>query len=61
MLFPGGASDIEPACQCRRHSNVNLIPGLGGSPGGGNGSLFQYSMDEGAWQAAVHGLKKNWT
>ena len=34
------------------------IPGLGRHPGGGNGSLLQYSclenlMDRGAWQAIV--------
>ena len=36
-----------------------LIPGLGRSPGEGNGSPLQYSclenpMDRGAWQATVH-------
>ena len=35
---------------------MGLIPGLGGSPGEGNGNPFQYSclenpMDRGAWQA----------
>ena len=25
--FPGGASGKEPACQCRRHRDVGLIPG----------------------------------
>ena len=39
------------------------IPGLGRSPGGGNGNLFQYSclenpMDKGACRATVHGLAK---
>jgi len=37
------------------------IPGLGRSPGEGNGNPFQYSclenpMDRGAWQAIVHGV-----
>ena len=37
-----------------------LMPGLGRSPGEGNGNLLQYSclensMDRGAWQATVHG------
>ena len=37
----------------------SLIPGLGRSPGVGNGSLLQYSclgkpMDRGAWRATVH-------
>ena len=39
------------------------ISGLGRSPGGGNGNLFQYSclenpMDKGACRATVHGLAK---
>ena len=38
---------------------MGLIPGLGRSPGRGNGHPFQYSclgnpMDRGAWQAIVH-------
>ena len=43
-----------------------LIPGLGGSPGGGNGNPLQYSclgnaMDRGAWRATVHSVAKVWT
>ena len=47
--------------------DVGSIPGLGRSPGEGNGNPFQYSclensMDRGAWQwATVHGVAKNWT
>ena len=42
------------------------IPGLGRSPGKGNGNPLQYSclensMDRGAWQATVHGVTKNQT
>ena len=38
-----------------------LVPGLGRSPGKGNGNPLQYSylenaMDRGAWQATVHGV-----
>jgi len=39
-----------------------LIPGLGRSPGGGNGNPFQYSFlenprDRGTWQGStVHGV-----
>ena len=38
------------------------IPGLGGSPGEGNGNPIQYSclgnpMDRGAWWATVHGVR----
>ena len=40
------------------------IPGLGGSPRGGNGNPLQYSclenpMGRGAWQATVHGVRYN--
>ena len=40
-----------------------LIPELGRSPGEGNGNSFQYSclgnpMDREAWQAIVHGVRK---
>ena len=43
-----------------------LIPGLGGSPGEGNGNPLQYSclenpMDRGAWWAIVQGVVKSWT
>ena len=43
--------------------DMGLIPGLGGSPGGGNGNLLQYSclgkpMDRGAWRATVQGGHK---
>ena len=39
------------------------IPGLGRSPGGGNGNPLQYSclgnpMDRGAWRATVHEVTK---
>jgi len=40
-----------------------LIPGLGRSPGEGNGNPLWYSclenpMDRGAWQATVHGVAR---
>ena len=31
--FPDGASGKEPACPCRRHKRVGLIPGSGRFPG----------------------------
>ena len=44
-------------------ANTGLIPGLGRSPGGGNGNPLQYSclenlMDREDWRAAVHGVAK---
>ena len=46
--------------------DVGSIPGLGRSPGGGNGNPLQYSclensMDRGALQATVHEVTKNGT
>ena len=46
--------------------DMGLIPGLGRSPGGGNGNPLQYScleksMDRGAWRATVLGGPRNWT
>ena len=52
--------------------DTDSIPGLGKSPGGGNGNPLQHSclgypMDRGAWTATVHGVTKsqtqlsNWT
>ena len=43
-----------------------LIPGLGRSPGVGDGNPLQYfclenSIDRGAWQAAVHEIEKSRT
>ena len=42
---------------------VGLIPGLGRSPGGGNGNSLHYSclgnpMDREAWWATLHGVAK---
>ena len=47
-------------------TDVGSIPGLGRSPGGGNGNPLQYSclenpMDRGAWQVTVHGVAKSQT
>ena len=46
--------------------DVGWIPGLGRSPGGGNGNVSQYSclekpMDRGAWWAIVHRVAKSQT
>ena len=46
--------------------DLSLIPGLGRSPGEGNGNSLQYPclenpMDRGAWWAIVHGVAKSWT
>ena len=56
--FPDGSDGKESACHACR--GPGLIPGLGRSPGEGNGYPLQYSclensMDRGAWWATVHG------
>ena len=58
--FPGGSvAKNLPA----NAGDKGLIPGLGRSPGEGNGNSRQYSclenpMDRGAWWTAVHGVVK---
>ena len=44
--------------------DTGSIPGLGKSPGGGNGNPLQHSclgypMDRGAWIATAHGVTKS--
>ena len=61
--FPGGSDGEESACNAE---DLGLIPGLGGSPGGGHGNPLQYSClenptDRGAWWAIVQGVTKRWT
>ena len=46
--------------------DMDSIPGLGRSPGEGNGDPLQYSclekpMDRGAWWATVYGVAKSQT
>ena len=46
--------------------DMGLIPGSGGSSGGGHGNPLQYSclenpMDRGTWQVTVLGVTKSWT
>ena len=59
-------SRTQSACGAGDAGRTGLIPGLGRSPGEGNGNLLQYSClgnltDRGAWQATVQGVKKSWT
>ena len=62
MTFPGGSNNKESTCSA---GDLDLIPGLGRSPGGGHGnplqdSCLENSMDREAWWATVHGVTKNW-
>ena len=61
--FPGGSDGKASACNA---GDPGSIPGLGRSPGEGNGNPLQYSclensMDGRAWEAKVHGVAKSWT
>ena len=56
--FPRGSDGKESA---RNAGDLGSIPGLGRSPGEGNGNPLHYSchensMNRGAWQAPVHGM-----
>ena len=44
--LPGGTSGKELACQCKTHRDLDYIPWLGRSPGGGHGNPLQYSCLE---------------
>ena len=64
--FLGGAIEKKTFVNAGDTRDMGSIPGLGGSPGGGNGNLLQYSclenaMDRGAWRAAVHAVTKSRT
>ena len=46
--------------------DLGSSPGLGRSPGEGNGNLLQYSclensMDRGGWKSIAHGITKSWS
>ena len=61
--FPGGSDGKASAYSA---GDLGSIPGLGRSPGEGNGNSLQNSclenpMDRGAWQATVHGVAKSQT
>ena len=53
----------NPPANAGGTGDMDLIPGSGRSPGGGNGNPLQYSylgkpVDRGGWQATVHGVTK---
>ena len=60
MGFPLSSVGKESAYKA---GDLGVIPGLGRSPGEGNGSPLQYSClenprDRGAWRATVHGITR---
>ena len=61
MSFPCSSVGKESACSA---GDPGSIPGLGRSPGEGNGNPLQYPclenlMDRGTWWIAVHGVAKS--
>jgi len=62
MGFSHTSVGKESACNA---GDPGSVPGLGRSPGEGNGNPLQYSclenpLERGAWQATVHGVSKSW-
>ena len=55
----------SPPTNVREALDASSIPGLGRTPGEGNGNPHQYSclenpMDRRAWRVMVYGLTKSW-
>ena len=64
--MPGGPMIKNPSAKAGNAGDVSSFPGLGRSPGVGNGnplqcSCLENSTDRGAWQAIVHGVANSWT
>ena len=60
--FPCGSDGKESVCNVGAPGS---IPGLGRSPGEGNGnplqcSCLENSKDKGAWRVTVHGVTESW-
>ena len=63
MGCPGGSVVKNPPSNEEDTRDVDLIPGLGRSPGVGNGNPLQYfclenHMNRGAWQATVQRIAR---
>ena len=55
---PGGSDSKESACSAR---DPGSVPGLGRTPGEGNGYPFQYSGLENSMDCRIHGVTKSQT
>ena len=63
--FPGGSDSKESTYNTGDPGDTGSVPGLGRSPGEGNGSSLQHSclensMNRGAGRARVHRVTKQW-
>ena len=56
FVFPGGSAGKESALSM---GDLGLIPGLGRSPGEGNGYPLQYFGLENSMDCIVHGVAKS--
>ena len=57
LYFPGGSDDKESACHV---GDLGSIPGLGRSPGEGNGYSLQLFLPGESWtEVTVHGVAKS--
>ena len=66
MKMPWKWGWLEAKASACNAGDLGSIPGLGRSPGEGNGNPLQYSclenpMDGGAWWATVYGVAKSRT
>ena len=59
-MFPGGSAGEESTCNA---TDLSLIPGLGRSPGEGNGYLLHSSILVGEipWTEEPGGLQSMWS
>ena len=60
MGFPSGSDSKDSVCNV---GDLHSIPGLGRSPGEGNGyplqhSCLENSMDRGAWHVTIQGSQR---
>ena len=56
--FPFGSAGKESACNA---GDLSSVPGLGTSPGEGNGSPLQHSGLENSMSCIAHGVAESWT
>ena len=66
MGFSGGSVVKNLPANAGDTGNIGSVPGLGRSPGEGNGRPLQYSClenprDRGVWWAAVYGVTQSQT
>ena len=61
MGFPDGTVVKNLSANAGDARNLGLIPGLGISPGEGNGYSLQYPGLENSMDCIIYGVRKSWT